>query len=127
MSAMNTDAFESATYSRFAAHARSDSDWELAKLFQDSADVDRTDNFAREAALEGLVEDSPENLRNAIDAETEELKMYRQFAIEAKADDDHAVAAAFDKMCADKTARCAKLKAVLADMGIHSHIRIVEA
>jgi rubrerythrin len=125
--AMKCDALESATYSRFAAHARMDSEWELARVFQDSADCDRTEHFAREAALEGLVEDSPENLRNALDAETKEFGMYRQFALEAADDGDLSVAAEFDNICRQKAGRCTRLEALLADMGFHSHIRTVGA
>ncbi len=124
---MKCDAFESATYSRFAAHARTDSDWELAKLFQDSADDDRTLHFAREAELDGLVTESPENLRNALDAEREEFKMYSKFALEATADGDLAAAAAFEKICHERTSRCNRLEALLADMGLHSDIRTVGA
>ena len=57
LNAMKGEAFESATYSRFAAHARMDSDWDSAKAFQDSANCDRTGHFAREAALDGRLQD----------------------------------------------------------------------
>jgi rubrerythrin len=124
---MKGEAFESATYSRFAAQARMDSDWDLAKVFQDCADGNRTGHFAREAALDGLVAQTPENLRNAIDAETDECKTYTQFALDARQDGDLSVAAAFEKICRDKAARCAKLEDLLQDMGIHSSVRTVEA
>ena len=127
LNAMKGEAFESATYSRFAAQARMDSDWDLARTFQESADGNRTRNFAREAALDGLVAQTPENLRNAIDAETDECKMYTQFALEARTDDDLSVAAAFEEICRDKADRCARLEDLLQDMGVHSNIRTVEA
>jgi rubrerythrin len=127
LNAMKCEAFESATYSRFAAHARMESDWDLAKAFQDDADGNRTRHFAKEAALEGLVAQTPENLRNAIDAETDECKTYTQFALEAKQDGDLTVANEFEEICRDKTNRCARLEGLLADMGVHSHIRTIEA
>jgi rubrerythrin len=122
---MRCEAFESATYSRFAAHARMDSDWELAKTFQDSADANRTQHFVREAALDGLVDETPENLRNAIDAETHECKMYTQFALEARDDGDIGVANAFEEICRDKAVRCTAMEGLLQSMGIHSHVKAV--
>ena len=123
LNAMKGEAFESATYSRFAAHARMDSDWDSAKAFQDSANCDRTGHFAREAALDGLVAQTPENLRNAIDAETDECKRYTQFALEARQDGDLGVATAFEDICRDKEDRCTALDGRLQDMGSHSHIK----
>ena len=122
---MKCDALESATYSRFAAHARMDSDWELARVFQESADSDRTEHFAKEAALEGLIKESPENLRNAIDRETRQSLMYKQFALEATRDSDLSVAAEFESICSEKEVRCARLEALLADMGLHSRVRTI--
>jgi len=122
---MKGEAFESATYSRFAAHARMDSDWDLAKALQDSADSNRTRHFAREAALDGLVAQNPDNLRNAIASETNECKMYTQFALEARQDGDLGIASAFEEICRDKANRCATLDGLLQDMGIHSQIKTV--
>jgi rubrerythrin len=127
LSAMKSDAFESATYSRFAAHARADSDWDLAKVFQDSADGGGTVTFAREAALDGLVADSPENLRNALDEEMEEIKMYTQFAHEAETDGDLEAAEAFETIRREKANQYAKMQALLAEMGLHSHIKTIGA
>ena len=52
---MQTEAFTHAEYLRFAAHARRNEYWDLAKLFQDAADTDRTEHFATEAEVAGLV------------------------------------------------------------------------
>jgi rubrerythrin len=123
--AMKSAAFESATYSRFAAHARMDSDWDLARTFQDSADVIRTGDFAKEARLDDLVEQTPENLRNAIDAETDECKIYTQFALEARQDGDLLVADAFEEICRERAHRRSLLDGLLQEMGIHSHIKTV--
>ena len=127
MSAMQCDAFDAAKYGRLAARARMDSDWDLAEAFQESADDDRTEHFGKEAELGGIVASSPDNLRNAIDAETRELAMFTNFASEAKEDGDLGVAAVFERICSDKVERRARFEAVLADMGLHSDPQTVTA
>ena len=125
MTAMKCDAFDAAKYSRFAAHARMCDDWELAQMFQETADSDRTDHFAKEAELEGLVAASPENLRNAIDTEMREIAILYQFASEATEDGDLEAAAAFEKISHHKAARCARFNVLLEKMGVHSNVESV--
>ncbi len=100
-------------------------DWELAKEFQETADSDRTKHFVKRAELEGLVASGPDNLRNAIDAESKEVAQFAQFAREAAEDSDLALASAFEKISRHKTERCARFEAMLADMGIHSNTQTV--
>ena len=78
--AMEAAALAFAKYSRFAARARSDQDWELAREFQQTADSERCEHFASEAELEGLVDQSTDNLRNTIAAETKQIELCKQFA-----------------------------------------------
>ncbi len=125
--ATECDALDAAKYGRFAARARMDDDWELAKAFQATADSDRTEHFAKEAEMEGLVVSSPENLRNAIDAETREVEMFTQFARQATEDGDLGVASVFEQISRDKAKRRARFEAVLADMGLHSNPQTVTA
>jgi rubrerythrin len=121
MAAMQCDAFDAAKYGRLAARARMDSDWELAEAFQETADDDRTEHFANEAELGGLVASSPENLRNAIEAEAREITMFAEFARQAKEDGDLGIASVFQRICDDKTQRRTQFQAVLADMEDHSN------
>ncbi len=119
--AMECDALDAAKYSRFAARARMDDDWELAEVFQEAADDDRTEQFGKEAELDGLISSSPDNLRNAIDAQRQEVGRFVQFAREAKQDGDLAAAALFEKISHDKAGRLARFEAVLAELGVHSN------
>jgi rubrerythrin len=123
--AMECDALDAAKYARFAARARMDDDWELARAFQETADSDRTEHFAKEAEMEGLIVSSPENLRNAIDAETREVEMFTGFARQATEDDDLGTASVFEQISRDKAERRARFEAVLADMGLHSNPQTV--
>jgi rubrerythrin len=127
MTAIECDALDAAKYSRFAALARMDDHWDLAQAFQETADLDRTQHFAKEAELEGLIASSPENLRNGIDTEMKEVKMYAQFAREATEDGDLQISAVFQRISRDKAERCARFEAVLGEMGLHSSIRTLRA
>ena len=125
--AMECDALDAAMYGRFAARARMDDDWELARVFQETADKDRTEYFCKEAELEGLVATNAQNLRNAIDAEMQEVKTFAQFAREATEDGDLGIASVFERISHDKAEQCARFEAVLAEMGIHSNFETVTA
>ena len=127
MAAIECDAIDAAKYARCAALARKDDDWELAQAFQETADNDRTKHFPKEAELEGLIASSPDNLRNAIDSETKELKMFREFAHQANEDGDLRIASLFEEISRDKAERCARFEAVLADMGLHSNPQTLTA
>lgn len=121
MAAMQCDALDAAKYARFAARARMDGNWELAKAFQETADRHRTEDFSKEAELEGLVASSPDNLRDAIGAETKEVEKFTEFARQATEDGDLGIASVFGQISRDKIARRALLEAVLAEMGLHSN------
>jgi rubrerythrin len=121
--AMQCGSLDAAKYQGFAACARMDGDWELAKAFQDATDIDRTQHFSREAELEGLIADSPDNLRNTIDSEAKEAHMFAEFAREAMEDGDLNAAALFNRISRDKTESCSRFQAILAEMGLHSDPR----
>jgi rubrerythrin len=95
---MQTEAFTHVEYLRFAARARMNENWDLAQLFQVAADIDRTEHFAKQADLAGLVASDSENLRHAMEEKRAEAAMYSQFAKEATADGDLVAAALFEKM-----------------------------
>jgi len=123
--AMECDALDAATYCMFAARARMDEDWELARLFQQTADEDRTEYFCKEAELEGLIANSAENLRNTIDAEMKEVKMFTQFARQATEDGDLGIASVFERISRDKAEQCSRFEAILSEMGVHSNFETV--
>lgn len=127
VAAMQCDALNAAKFGRFAARARVDDDWELAKAFQETADSERTEHFSKEADVEGLVASSADNLRNTIDAETKEIQMVTDFARQATEDGDLAIALVFDQISRDKAERRARFEAVLADMGLHGNPQTVTA
>lgn len=123
ITAMNCDATDAAKYSRFAVRARMDENWELASVFQESADIDRAEHFPSEAELEGIISDSPDNLRTAVDTERTEAAMLSKFAEQATTDGDLEAASVFRKISRDKTERLARFEAVLEELGVHSDVR----
>jgi rubrerythrin len=96
--AMQIEAFTHAKYLRFAARARMNENWDLARLFQAAADADRIDHFAKEADVAGLIANDSENLRDAVEDKRAEVAMYKQFAKEATADGDFTVADLFERV-----------------------------
>lgn len=123
--AMECDAVDAVTYQRFAGRARLEGDWDLARAFQEAADADRSDHFAKELELQNAVADTPENLRKAIEAEKSEIEMFARFAGEAAEDGDRSAAALFQKIHKDKADNCAKFDAVLAEIGVHSNYETI--
>lgn len=123
--AMQCDALDAAKFARFAMRARIDDDWELAKVFQETADTERTVHFSKKAELGGLIASSPENLRNAIDDEIKEVERFAEFAREAAEDRDFGIASVFEQISRDKAERRARFEAGLADMDLHSNPQTV--
>ena len=119
VAAMQCGALDAAKYHRFAACARMDGEWELAKAFQDAADSDHTQHFSKEAELEGVIGHSPDNLRKAISAEMKELNMFLEFARDAMEDGDSNAAALFDGASLDKAESCHRFQAILEQMDLH--------
>jgi rubrerythrin len=116
--ALQSEAFTHAKYLRFAARARTNENWDLAQLFQTTADTDRTESFAKEAELAGLVANDSENLRCAMEEKQAEAAMYRQFAKEATADGDLVAATLFERM---QTATVAQTQAFEAAFLMQAH------
>lgn len=96
--AMQSEAFNNAACLRFAARARMNENWVLAKLFQTAADTDRTEHFAEEAGLAGLEASDYENLAFVIEDKRADAARYGQFAKQATADSDFAAAELFKRM-----------------------------
>ncbi|HSU29686.1 MAG TPA: hypothetical protein VLJ11_00505 [Bryobacteraceae bacterium] len=119
------DAIGSATYLRYAARARLEGDWHLAKIFQQAAEADRLENFAREADIQALISSTPNNLRKAIASEKKEMEMYQRFAFEAEQDGDPAAVQLFRRVYRNKIERCRVLESVLASGRPHTEAEIV--
>ncbi|HEX6471550.1 MAG TPA: ferritin family protein [Streptosporangiaceae bacterium] len=94
--AMRGEAFASAAYTLYAEHALAHGRPRVARLFLRTALVERTEHFAEQAVLAGLVRDTRTDLRVAIAGETAEAtEMYPRFAREAWAAGDLAAARLF--------------------------------
>ncbi len=119
---MECTAVDATKYNRFAARARMEDEWNLAILFEEMADNDRTEHFPKEAELAGLIASSPDNLRNAMESDRKEIKMFMRFAREAKEDGDIDISSMFEKLGCDRAKRYAQFEAVLRTMGIHSNV-----
>jgi rubrerythrin len=101
--AMHGEAFAYAKYSLFAQHARQSGDRQLARLFAQTARVERFQHFAEEAQLAGLVGSDADNLKDAIKGESYEIDtMYLNFAKEAAAVGDKAAADRFEEIRHDE-------------------------
>lgn len=123
--AMEAAALAFAKYSRFAARARTEQDWELAREFQQTADSERCEHFASETDLEGFVHESADNLRDTIAAETKQIEFCKRFAREAREDGDLAVASTFERVSRDKDRRCERFQHILERIGVNSDGQLV--
>ena len=114
MSAMQAEAFAYAKYTLFAEHARKSGQLELADLFEKTAHVERFEHLVEEAELAGLVGNDADNLAEAIAGESYEVEtMYREFAEQAAADGEQAVASRFFEVRHDEMGHRDAYKAAL--------------
>ena len=93
-------------------------EWELARTFQDIADSDRTEYFAKEAELIGCGADTGKKLRAAIENHSDQVKMYTRFKDAAAANGDSAAAALFEKVVRDKDEQASRPRNGLAASGL---------
>lgn len=101
--AMHGEAFAYAKYLLFAEQARKTGNQELANLFEKTAKVERMEHLREEAELAGVVGSNEDNLKDAIKGESYEVDtMYRQFAEQARAAGDNAVADRFEEIRRDE-------------------------
>lgn len=119
--AMHGEAFAFAKYMLYAKHAEQNKNPELAKLFRTAAHIERFQHFAEETELAGLVGSDADNLRDAIKGESYEVEtMYREFAEQAKAAGDKAVADRFEEIRHDEAGHLGVFKAALNSIGPHT-------
>lgn len=112
--AMHGEAYANLKYQTYAAKARENGNEELAKLFEESANVEANEHFAREADALGLAKGSEEDLADAMEGEHyENIKMYKEFSEQAAKVGDTAVAKLFEQIRADEGDHYEAYKAAL--------------
>ena len=101
--AMHGEAFANLKYQAYAEHAGKSGHPEIAKLFDENANVEASEHFAREADALGLAKTDEANLLDGMAGEHyENTKMYVDFAKQADAAGDKKVAALFRQIAADE-------------------------
>ncbi len=112
-SAMQAEAAAYAKFLRFAAAARLHDDQSIAALFEEAADVDRCQHFAREAELAHLTGTEDENLHSAVEGVIGQIAMYDGFIRQATADRDFAAVRILEKVRNDKLTQLVAFRAAL--------------
>jgi rubrerythrin len=103
VAALHGEAFAHARYLLFATAARKRGDARLASMFEGIAAVELQEHFAELAEFAGLVGADTDNIRAAIQDENLEVEAtYPQFAGQALAAGEHAVAERFFEMAEDE-------------------------
>ena len=101
--AMHGEAYANLKYRAYADAARKAGNEDLARLFEESADVEAKEHFAREADALGLAGFDTRNLADAMAGENyENTKMYIGFADEADKAGDKKTAKLFRQIAADE-------------------------
>ena len=101
--AMRGEAYANLKYRAYAEVARRHGDEKLARLFEETANVEANDHFAREAEALRLASFDAQNLADALAGENyENTKMYIDFAEQARRAGDNKVAALFREIAADE-------------------------
>jgi rubrerythrin len=110
--AMHGEAFANLKYRRYADVAREGGNEALAKLFEESANVEANEHFAREADALKLDGTNGANLLDAMAGEKyENQTMYVSFADQAEKAGDLKTAALFRQIAADEGEHYARYKA----------------
>jgi rubrerythrin len=101
--AMHGEAYAHLKYLTYAEHARKSGHPEIAKLFDENANVEANEHFAREAEALKLAKSDEANLADGMAGERyENTKMYVRYAQQADAVGDTKVAAMFRQIAADE-------------------------
>lgn len=103
LAALHGEAFAHARYLLFADAARRRGDDRLASMFEGIAAVELLEHFAELAELADIVGTDEDNIRSAIQDENAEVEArYPQFAAQARAAGEAAVAERFAEMADDE-------------------------
>lgn len=112
LAAMHGEAFANLKYRRFAEVARESGNESLARLFEESANVEANEHFDREADALKLDGTNGANLLDAMAGEKYENKtMYITFADQAEKAGDVKTAAMFRQIAEDEGDHYARYKA----------------
>lgn len=117
--ALQREAFAHARYLLFAAAARKRGEEHLASMFEGIAAVELQEHFRELAELAELVGTDADNLRAAIEDENFEVEWkYPQFADQARAVGEVAVADRFAEMAEDEREHEKTLEGALEDLEV---------
>lgn len=109
--AMHGEAYAHLKYLAYAEQARNSGQAELARTFEDAANVEAGEHFAREAERLGLVGANRANLLDAMAGEHFEFsKMYLDYARQAEQEGDTQSAELFRQIAADEQDHYARFK-----------------
>lgn len=101
--AMHGEAYAHLKYLAYADKARSSGQPELARAFEDAANVESGEHFAREAERLGLADTNGNNILDAMAGEHFEFsKMYLDYARQAEKEGDKKSAELFRQIAADE-------------------------
>lgn len=101
--AMHGEAYAHLKYKAYADAARKSGHPKLARVFDETANVEANDHFAREADALSLAKSDRANLLDSMAGEHyENTKMYVKFAKQAESAGDLKVAALFREIAADE-------------------------
>lgn len=112
---MHGEAYANLKYRAYADMARESGKPELAAVFEEAANVEANEHFAREADALKLAKTNEANLLDAMTGEHyENTQMYKDFAKQAREDGDLAAASLFEQIAADEGDHYETYKAMLA-------------
>jgi len=116
---MHGEAFANLKYLQYAEKARAGGNEKLALLFEESANVEANEHFAREADALGLVSGNAANLADAMAGERyENTRMYVGFAEQADKAGDRKVAELFRQIAVDEGDHYEQYKAAAAELAV---------
>ena len=119
--AMHGEAYANLKYRTYADMARESGKPELAAVFEEAANVEANEHFAREADALKLAKTNESNLLDAMTGEHyENTKMYKDFAKQAREDGDLAAARLFEQIAADEGDHYETYKTMLAKLKAES-------
>ncbi|MFI7114521.1 hypothetical protein ACIBK9_49990 [Nonomuraea sp. NPDC050227] len=118
VTALVQEAFADARYTLYVRRARQTGEPRLAMLFGSMAGAGRTEQFAEQAQLAGLIHDTRANACEAIGGEIYNgRQMYPGFARQAARVGDHAVAALFTSTARDEVKQAQTLTSAVSRLG----------
>ena len=115
--AMHGEAYANLKYRAYAEKAREAGLNDIAMLFEEAANVEANEHFAREADALKLTKSTKANLLDAMAGEHyENTKMYKDFAKEAREDGDSSAARLFEQIAVDEGDHYEAYKGMLAQL-----------